>query len=91
MNAYFDTLKYMMILMLLIFVFSFPALKIYSSYDGLKNEAMYMFTKYSLGNLGKYNKSSNSIANRWFLNNLPNCANRFQLLTNFLPYWINAR
>ncbi len=54
MNAYFDTLKYMMIMMLLIFVFSFPAIKIYSSYDGLKNGAMYMFTKYSLGNLGKY-------------------------------------
>lgn len=52
MNAYFDTLKYMMIMMLLIFVFSFPAIKIYSSYDGLKNGAMYMFTKYSLGNLG---------------------------------------
>jgi hypothetical protein len=75
MNAYFDTLKYMMILMLLIFVFSFPALKIYSSYDALKNEAMFMFTKYSLGNLGKHYISSSSIENRWFINNLSNCAN----------------
>jgi len=53
MNAYFDTLKYLMILMILIYVFSFPTLLIYKSYDSLKNEAMYMFTKYSLGNLGK--------------------------------------
>ena len=74
MNAYFDTLKYMMILMLLIFVFSFPAIKIYSSYDALKNEAMYMFTKYSLGNLGKC-QILKVLLIRGFLNNLLNWPN----------------
>jgi hypothetical protein len=91
MNAYFDTLKYMMILMLLIFLFSFPAIKIYSSYDGLKNEAMFMFTKYSLGNLGMNELSYINNKNRRFKNNMPNCANRFELLTNFMLNWINAR
>ena len=52
MNAYFDILVYMMIMMLILFVFSFPAMYIYSNYNALRNEAMYMFTKFSLGNLG---------------------------------------
>ena len=52
MNAYFDTLKFMMILMMLLFLFNFPAMHIYSQYDSLKNEAMYLFTRLSLGNLG---------------------------------------
>jgi hypothetical protein len=59
MNAYFDTLKYMMVLMFLIFTFNFPAMHIYSSFDSLKHEAMYMFTQYSLGNLGNHFKISN--------------------------------
>ena len=53
MNAYFDSLVYMMILMVVLFMFSFPAMYIYSNYNALRNEAMYTFTKLSLGNLGK--------------------------------------
>ena len=52
MNAYFDTLKFMMILMFILFLFSYPAMYIYSSYDALKHENMYLFTRFSLGNLG---------------------------------------
>jgi hypothetical protein len=52
MNAYFDTLKYMMILMLILFAISVPAMTLYSSYNALQNENMYLFTKYSLGNMG---------------------------------------
>lgn len=86
MNAYFDTLKYMMILMLLIFVFSLPALKIYSSYDALKDGAMYMFTKYSLGNLGK---NLYIIFFRGLANNMPDCSYRFNLYAYFLSNRIN--
>jgi len=35
MNAYYDTLKYLMILMLLLFVFSLPSVFIYSSYSAI--------------------------------------------------------
>jgi len=52
MNAYFDTLKYMMILMSILFAISLPAMTLYSSYNALQNENMYLFTKYSLGNMG---------------------------------------
>jgi hypothetical protein len=52
MNAYFDTLKFMMILMLILFFFSSPAMYIYSNYNALQHETMYMFTRLSLGNLG---------------------------------------
>ena len=52
MNAYFDTLKYMMILMFILFLFSVPAMAIYNSYDALKSQPMYLFTRLSLGNLG---------------------------------------
>ena len=54
MNAYFDTLKYMMILMFILFLFSMPAMYVYSSYSALQNENMYVFTKLSLGNMGKH-------------------------------------
>ena len=37
MNAFFDTLKYMMILMIILFTFSFPAMYIYSSFNALEN------------------------------------------------------
>jgi hypothetical protein len=53
MNSYFDTLKYMMILMFIFFIVSIPAMGIYSSYDYLKSQPMYFVTKFSLGNLGK--------------------------------------
>lgn len=53
MNAYFDTLRYLMIMMLLIFVFSIPAMTIYNSYGAIEKDAMGMITKYSLGNMGK--------------------------------------
>ncbi len=52
MKAYYDSLIYMMILMFILFVFSLPAMNIYSKHNALRNENMYMFTKYSLGNLG---------------------------------------
>lgn len=52
MNAYFDTLKFMMILMLVLFLFSYPAMHIYSKYNALQHENMYLFTRFSLGNLG---------------------------------------
>ena len=35
MNAYFDTLKYMMILMFILFVISLPVMRIYSSFNAL--------------------------------------------------------
>jgi len=37
MNAYYDTLKYLMVLMLLLFVFSLPSVFIYSSNSALVN------------------------------------------------------
>lgn len=54
MNAYYDTLKYLVMLMLLLFTFSMPAMYIYSSYDGLITEPMSGITRYSLGNMGTY-------------------------------------
>jgi len=35
MNAYYDTLRYLMIMMFLIFLFCIPTMVIYSSYDGI--------------------------------------------------------
>lgn len=52
MNAYFDTLRYLMILMLLIFVFSVPTMYIYSSWGAIEKDAMGAITKFSLGNMG---------------------------------------
>jgi hypothetical protein len=53
MNAYFEKLKYFMILMALMFVFSLPSMSIYASYDGLAAKPMAFITRYSLGNMGK--------------------------------------
>lgn len=44
MNAYFDTLWYLMIMMMLVCVFSFPTMYIYKSYDGIKGDAMGIIT-----------------------------------------------
>jgi len=35
MNAYFEKLKYFMILMMFLFLFSLPSIYIYQSYDAL--------------------------------------------------------
>lgn len=52
MNAYYDTLKYLVMLMLLIFTFSLPSMYVYNSYQGLAGEPMFGITRYSLGNMG---------------------------------------
>jgi hypothetical protein len=52
MNAYYDTLKYMMVLMMLLFVFSLPSVFIYSSYTGIVKQSMGFITRFSLGNMG---------------------------------------
>lgn len=52
MNAYYDTLKYMMVLMMLLFVFSLPSVFIYSSYTGIVKNTMGFITRFSLGNMG---------------------------------------
>ncbi len=44
MNAYFEKLKYFMILFLLMFVFSLPSMKIYASYDALAGKPMAIVT-----------------------------------------------
>lgn len=53
MNAYFEKLKYFTILMLLMFIFSLPAISVFKSYSGLTKQPMGMITKYSLGNMGE--------------------------------------
>jgi hypothetical protein len=53
MNAYYDSLKYLIVLMLLLFVFSLPSVFIYSSYSGIVKQPMGFITRYSLGNMGK--------------------------------------
>jgi hypothetical protein len=53
MNAYFDTLRYLMILMLFVFVFFIPNMAIYSHYGAIKSDAMGVVTQFSLGNMGK--------------------------------------
>jgi hypothetical protein len=53
MNAYFDLLRYLSLLMFLIFVFSIPAMTIYKSYGAIKDDAMGVITQFSLGNMGK--------------------------------------
>ena len=52
MNAYFDTLLYLMIMMVFICVFSLPSMYIYSSYSAIRGEAMGTITQFSLGNMG---------------------------------------
>lgn len=52
MNAYFEKLKYFMILMMFLFFFSLPSIYIYQSYDALASQPMSFVTKYSLGNMG---------------------------------------
>jgi lipoprotein signal peptidase len=52
MNAYYDTLKYMMILMMLLFTFSLPSVFIYSSHSGIVKNSMGIITQFSLGNMG---------------------------------------
>ena len=52
MNAYFDTLFYLMIMMVFISVFSLPSMYIYSSYSGIRADAMGSITQFSLGNMG---------------------------------------
>lgn len=52
MNAYYDTLKYFMVLMILLFVFSLPSVFVYSSYTGIVKQSMGFITRFSLGNMG---------------------------------------
>jgi hypothetical protein len=52
MNAYFDTIKYLLNLMWLMLIFTMPVQFLYSGYDGLKGQPGYAINKYSLGNLG---------------------------------------
>ncbi|CDW71360.1 UNKNOWN [Stylonychia lemnae] len=51
MNVYFDTLKYLIVLMLLVFVFSLPSVFVYASYNGLAKQPMPFVTQFSLGNM----------------------------------------
>jgi hypothetical protein len=53
MNAYFDTLRYLMILMFILMLFSLPAMFIYSRYNALEHQDKYIFNKFALGNMGK--------------------------------------
>lgn len=53
MNAYFDTLRYLMTAMLFIFAFLIPTMGIYQYYGAIKNDAMGVITQFSLGNMGK--------------------------------------
>ena len=57
MNAYYDTLKYLVMLMLLIFTFSLPSILIYNSYEGISSDPMGAITRYSLGNMGIFHPS----------------------------------
>ena len=52
MNAYYDTLRYLMIMMFLIFLFCIPTMVIYSSYDGIVKDPKGPITQFSLGNMG---------------------------------------
>lgn len=85
MNAYFDSLVYMMIMMVVLFMFSFPAMYIYSNYNALRNEAMYTFTKFSLGNLGKLYFWV-TISRRFFYYLLI-CSDRFRLFAIGMQVW----
>jgi hypothetical protein len=44
MNAFFDLLRYLSILMFLIFAFSIPAMTIYSSYGAIRDDNMGIIT-----------------------------------------------
>ena len=63
MNAYFDTLKYLMIMMSFITLFCIPTMSIYAKYGAVGEESLDPFTIFTLGNMG------NSILilyiNRW--------------------------
>jgi len=63
MNAYYDTLKYMMILMMLLFTFSLPSVFIYSSYSGIVKNSMGFITRFSLGNMGIFHAK---LIFRWY-------------------------
>jgi hypothetical protein len=52
MNAYFDTLRYLMFMMLFIFVCIMPVMYLYSGYQGISKDAMGAVTRFSLGNMG---------------------------------------
>ena len=52
MNAYFDTLKYLMQMMIFITIFSIPTMSIYAKYGAVKQESLDPFTVLSLGNMG---------------------------------------
>jgi hypothetical protein len=52
MNAFFDTLTYLMRLMLLMFLFSLPMIYIYSSYGAIENAPKGFISRFSLGNMG---------------------------------------
>ena len=52
MNAYFDTLKYLMQMMMFITLFCIPTMSIYAKYGAVKQESLDPFTVLSLGNMG---------------------------------------
>lgn len=52
MNAYFDTLRYLVILMSLCFLFSLPMMYIFSSYGAIRGAPRGVISQYSLGNMG---------------------------------------
>ena len=55
MNAYFDTLKYLMQMMIFITIFTIPTMSIYAKYGAVKQESLDPFTVLSLGNMGIFN------------------------------------
>ena len=44
MNAYFDTLRYLSIMMLFIFAFTIPSMVVYHKYGDVKQDALDPFT-----------------------------------------------
>lgn len=52
MGAYFETIKYLMWMMLFIFLCMMPVMYIYKGFNGIKYDAMGVVTQFSLGNMG---------------------------------------
>jgi len=52
MNAYFDLIKSMMWLFIVISIFSIPAMMVYQKYGAIKEMPKGAITQFSLGNMG---------------------------------------
>jgi len=63
LNEFFNLMAKLIKMFVLLTLFTYPFMSIYSSYSGLKIEPMYALNMYALGNMGGSSTQCNQVPN----------------------------